>query len=457
MTIPLRLSHFIVLAGFFVPTMAGCANRAGDCEASARCAESAGAESGGKRAANGGTASGKSSAETPAGGPAAGGTSTRANNGSETTSGSAGAGGTLAFATGLGPCDGPCPDATPRCDVAAHRCVACLADGDCLVAGRSVCSAAGSCVECNTSVQCVRDPSRRVCATNHCVECATSADCIDDAQRSVCDPSTNECVGCLQDGDCRGAEARRCQADTQLCVACLSNGDCSTPAASLCELEKNVCVPCTTDTDCRHIPGKGVCDAGTCVECTGKKNQACGASGGIALVCDSLAKTCSKEKRVQSSGLCQSCISDLQCRSGQFCLAQSYKGQALGYFCFWKQGDTANGAPVDCTLESNRPYVNLQTNAVSIDGETANACTLRSISTCLAIHQYSAVDCAPNGTREPQLCGVAPGEDALCVPFGATQFRCTNACLSADDCVGSGTGSTITCDSGTSPRVCTLN
>ncbi|MGC4064033.1 MAG: hypothetical protein QM784_05220 [Polyangiaceae bacterium] len=458
MTNSLRSTIFVASTGYLVSTMMGCANRADDCESSATCtAGGAGGESPGKPTGSGGTTGGADGSENPRGGTASNVESMGTNVGTGASSGNLGMGSNAAFGTTRPPCDARCTEPEAVCDSESDRCVACLDDTDCHVAGRSVCSTDRRCVECNTTAQCVAEPSRPVCAENRCVQCATSAHCVGDPLRSVCDPSSRQCVGCVNHEDCLDEGARSCDPRTKLCVACLSSDDCTKATASRCNPESHTCTSCAADEDCSHVPGKGVCDSGTCVECTGKKNQACGTSDGVALVCDSLAKTCSKVHRVQSSGLCQPCISDLQCRKGQLCLAQSYKGEFLGYFCFWKQGDTENGAPVDCALKSNRPYVNLQSNVSSIDGEQANLCTLRSVTTCKAIHQYSAVDCAPNGVAEPELCGVVPGEDARCVPFGATQYRCTSACLSADDCVGSDTGSSISCDTGTTPRVCTLN
>ncbi|MGC4067252.1 MAG: hypothetical protein QM784_21940 [Polyangiaceae bacterium] len=226
----------------------------------------------------------------------------------------------------------------------------------------------------------------------------------------------------------------------------------------MCDVNTNTCKPCSIDADCALIAGKGVCDAGTCVQCTGKKYEACGKLESTAVVCDSAAKTCTTDKKEHSAGPCQPCVSDAQCKAGQLCAKQMYKDKLVGNFCFWKQGDTANGAPAACFTEANRPYVRVEADVTSVDGDSATLCTLASVTTCVAVNQYRTKDCAPTGTPDPNLCGFAPGADANCVETstGSKTYRCTNVCLSADDCKGSGGGSSITCDVNATPNVCTL-
>ncbi|MGC4070821.1 MAG: hypothetical protein QM784_40330 [Polyangiaceae bacterium] len=88
----------------------------------------------------------------------------------------------------------------------------------------------------------------------------------------------------------------------------------------------------------------------------------------------------------------------------------------------------------------------------SIDGETATLCTLRS-STCVALNQFSSTDCAPAGTPDDTLCGVAPGVDSKCSLFSSTlsMYRCTTTCGSNDDCKQG-----FTCNLGVNPNVCSF-
>ncbi|MGC4070813.1 MAG: hypothetical protein QM784_40290 [Polyangiaceae bacterium] len=302
------------------------------------------------------------------------------------------------------PCNGTCSGTTPVCDTNTDKCVACLASTDC------------------------KDSSKSVCApSNVCVECTQSTDC-KDATKPVCNPASNACVGCLANTDCKTATAARCDTGT------------------------NTCTPCQSDNDCTQITGKGVCNAGACVQCTGKKYTACGQLEGKALVCDSAAQTCTSDKKAGSSGLCQPCVSDAQCPAGQLCHQQMFDGKPVGYFCFWKQGDTANGAPAACFTNTNRPYVKVDAGVQSIDGETATLCTL-AVTTCPALNGFRSTDCAPSGTPSDTLCGFAPGVDSKCVETtsGSGTFRCTTTCGSNDDCL-----SGFTCNTGVTPRVCTF-
>jgi hypothetical protein len=302
------------------------------------------------------------------------------------------------------PCNGACSRSTPVCDANADKCVECLGATDCKSGSKAVCS-----------------------PTNVCVECLLSTDC-EDATKPVCNPAITACVGCL------------------------ANTDCKTATAAHCDTAINSCTPCQVDADCSQITGKNVCNAGTCVQCTGKKYETCGQLEGKALVCDSVAQTCTADKKAGSSGLCQPCVSDAQCPAGQLCYQQMFDGKPVGYFCFWKQGDTANGAPISCALGSNRPYVKTQAEALSIDGEMATLCTLRS-STCLALSQFSSTDCAPSGTPQDALCGFAAGVDSKCALYDSvlSLYRCTTTCLSSDDCKPG-----VTCNTGVTPNVCTF-
>jgi hypothetical protein len=130
-----------------------------------------------------------------------------------------------------------------------------------------------------------------------------------------------------------------------------------------------------------------------------------------------------------------------------------FEGKAVGHFCFWKQGDTANGAPVDCFTEANRPFVGALADSNSIDGETATLCSPRSVTTCVAVTQFSSKDCAPNGIPDTSLCGFEPGKDATCAKVGPTSSThlCTNVCTSNFDCLPG-----YTCDTSATPRVCSL-
>jgi len=214
---------------------------------------------------------------------------------------------------------------------------------------------------------------------------------------------------------------------------------------------QSLCAGCTDDTQCAHIPGKNVCSAGACVQCTGTKAEACGSQDSVRLVCDSMSKTCSTLKAGKTD-VCQPCVSDAQCKLGQLCVQETLSnGQKLGFACFWKKGDTQNGAPPTCS-GGGTPFAKQVLNASSIDGATANICTLK-VSSCLAFKQFSSdVTCGtipPNPMADQSKCGVAPSVDARCALVEEGVFKCTMTCLSSEDCKFP-----VACDDTVSPNVC---
>jgi len=137
---------------------------------------------------------------------------------------------------------------------------------------------------------------------------------------------------------------------------------------------------------------------------------------------------------------------------GELCvldtLGSGTSAKSVGYFCHWKRGDTANGAPALCSAA--RPYFRTAAGVTSIDGEVADICTL-AVSSCPANNEFRSKNCAPTGTPDDTLCGVSPPDDAKCAQVDASTYRCTMTCLSEDDC-----RSPSTCNTAVSPAVCTL-
>jgi len=275
--------------------------------------------------------------------------------------------------------------------------------------------------------------------------------CSDDCSGAtpICDPARELCVECLVATDCRDSAKPYCDTAAAKCVACSKQSECSDPVASTCTA--GACTACKADADCSNITGKGVCDAGTCVQCTGKKFAACGMDAGTPLVCDSLKRICTTSKQ-QSAGLCVACVTDAQCKLGQACVLDKFGSPVkdVGYFCHWKKGDAAHGAPADC-FSTGKPYAGTQVDVTSIDGSVSDICGLRS-STCIANNQFSALDCSVASAPSDSACGVAPPKDAKCAQVpSSSSYRCTMTCLSDEDCPGT------SCDTGVSPRVCAFN
>jgi hypothetical protein len=377
----------------------GCSGGFDSCSADKNCGPYDGPMAGaaGKGGQGGASGIGGASAQGGQAGSAGG------SSGISGTAGEAGAAGQAGTAGSGGrePCNGACSGAMPVCKMDADTCVECLEKAQC----------SGSKPACDTT-------------TNACVECTEKADCTDVA-KPFCDSAASQCVACLQQSDCKDAASSKCDA--------------------------GACKPCTTDTDCSGIAGKGVCDAGACVQCTGAKFAACGNNAGTPLVCDSVMRTCTTTKQ-HSSGLCQPCVTDAQCNAGEVCTLDKFgtPSKDVGYFCHWKQGDTAEGAPANCSV-TGMPYVGTQVAATSIDGTVGDICTLRS-STCVANNQFSSKDCTVASAPSDAACGVSPPKDAKCALYnaGAGTYRCTMTCLSDDDCPGT------TCNTGVTPRVCLL-
>ena len=404
---------FVALAGLVGATTPSCSNFA-DCVHTKTCEPSAGSDGGSSNA--GGGAGGAGTAGVMSNGGAAG----------EGGKGGGGAGLGNAGSAGAAPCDGACGGATSACDSTTNTCVECVTGEDCK-APRPACD-----------VQ-----------TNTCVECVDKGDC--SGAKPACDVATNTCVECSASTDCKDGTKPLCDTTANHCVACLKQADCTAATASACNA--GVCSACTKDEECSNISGRGVCDAGTCVQCTGKKFAACGQDAGTPLVCDSLKRTCSTSKQ-QSSGLCETCVSDAQCSPGQMCVLDKFGTPAkdVGYFCHWKQGDPAGGAPANCSL-TGRPYSDTLSAVTSIDGSISDICTLRT-STCIANNQFGSKDCTSASAPNDAVCGFAPGEDSKCALYNlaASTYRCTMTCGFPEDCP-----SPFTCKTGASPRVCSFN
>lgn len=252
--------------------------------------------------------------------------------------------------------------------------------------------------------------------------------------KPVCKESTDTCVQCLTPSDCTTDTKTKCDTASNSCVECLASTDCGDAMAAKCD--KGACVKCTSNDDCAHVAGKTVCDtaAGECVECTGKDYASCGMDMGAPLVCDSLQRSCTTDKE-HGADLCRPCVSDAHCPTGQACVKEKFGAPVadVGYFCFWKQGDTAEGAPANCL--NAKPYASTLSNQMSIDGATIDVCALGS-STCIARNQLAdAKDCSTGNAADNSKCGFAPGIDSKCVDKSGG-FRCTMACASSDDCPG---------------------
>lgn len=298
------------------------------------------------------------------------------------------------------------------CRVDDGKCVECLTDADCTTnPNATACSALGTCGACITDVDCGAIPGRTAClAGAGCVECTSSAQCSGNPRGSLCKTTTtNEPTD---------------TAPLNTCVECTSDTDCTDPDASACQ--GNQCVPCVFNEDCSHVdstPGVAggtalnVCDAGSCVQCTGLQREACGAN-----VCDSLARQCTAFP-ANSADTCEPCVSDAHCEADARCVEQTFNLQSIGFFCF----PLTVGTPGTC--EQNM-FVTA-TAAATIDEPTANVCLQRQ-STCPARLAYiTGVRCLDADDHGP--CGGGIDFGGACV-LGPPGFACTVPCISSSDC-----------------------
>ena len=263
----------------------------------------------------------------------------------------------------------------------------------------------------------------------------------------VCDEASGRCAECTAtDAHACGGATPVCDVPTHACVACNADSDCTAPGAPQCDLGAHVCGGCTTSEACAGRAGTTVCDAvaGACVACTGADRSACGAN-----VCDVTAHVCSAFP-AGASGLCQTCVSDAQCLTGQLCVPMTFDSPArvVGNYCLWRMDAAGAGAP-NGACSTVRPYVRALAAATSLEGATATVCGLR-LTTCPGMNDLSTTNCMSLDATGDARCGAAGFADGLCRALDAAANRCTVECLSDDDCRG-----TI-CDTTVTPSVCRL-
>lgn len=414
-TSSILLASLLTVSAF---AQTSCTDKSHDCVALATCSpitskgvggtESGGASTAlvGGAATTSGEAGAPSSASSGAGGSVGGGS---VGGGSTVAQGLAG--GSPVGGTTTQPCNGPCGADKPICDEQTNTCV------ECTTAHNEVCTATG-----------------KVCGENAtCVECEKSEHCQATIGRPICDKSPysakrNTCVQCLTAADCKSAETPVCDTST----------DPST------NLSRNVCVGCTKSEDCDHnLEGKRVCLTGSgtvggaCVQCTKDNADAC-VSNGIHTLCNGQTHACS-EKTEKSAGLCNRCVADAECQPGQACVQQAFGlNQDLlpEFACLWKKGDTAPGAPANCSDPANQPYVVTRSDVVTIDGATATVCGL-AVSTCAAWTEAKSptIDCAPDGTPNHALCIIESHEAARCILASTGKYQCSPRCGKDSDCL----------------------
>ncbi len=262
-----------------------------------------------------------------------------------------------------------------------------------------------------------------------CVQCSSNAQC--GGTKDVCD-STGTCQQCLSNGDCSDPTPV-CNPSTKTCVACLEQIDCKTAEASRCDTLTNSCVSCQGDTDCSTIPGRAVCATAPklqqkqCFECSLGNESGC-LKDGKDYACDPATNQCTSTPK-GSLDVCQSCLADSECKGGNLpeptarCVLMTFgiNGQPHGSYCLQRVGTSG------CTV----PY-SVSISAVSMSGAPFDTyCGInQATTTCEAVRDMT-------GSKQCETdanCGA--GQGGLCknVSVVAPFLRCTIPCSMATQC-----------------------
>lgn len=392
---------FVALVGLTAGAMPSCSNF-NDCVHKKTCEPSPGSDAGTPdTGGNGGTAGVLANSGGTAG----------------SSGGSGGNGADNAGSAGAAPCDGACGGVTSACDTTTNTCVECVTGEDCKAPGPA----------CDV-------------ATNTCVECLEKQDC--GGAKPACDVATNTCVECVASTDCKDSAKPLCDTTANHCVACLKQADCTAATASACNA--GVCSACSKDEECSTISGMGVCDAGTCVQCTVAKESVCSGNS-----CDPAAKQCTAIP-LGTVNYCQPCSADSECIGGNQpdpdarCVPMKFMGVSrAGGFCLRRAAKACS-----------KPLT-VQFSAPSLTGATAEPyCALDQDSTrCEAV--VDMVASAPCNDSKDSSCGCARdkngncaevGQGGLCRTVGGNANLCTIPCALANQCPG-----TLTCPGGAKP------
>jgi hypothetical protein len=160
----------------------------------------------------------------------------------------------------------------------------CSHDDDCQLASLHCDPTSGECVACVDDSQCTQPGLTRCDSALHtCVQCGVDGDCTPD----VCESVTHQCVApCLDGGGCP-ASAPTCSMPRALCVRCSGDADCvAASSGHMCDTASGQCVQCTSSAQCPSTTP--LCNRSTdrCVQCLTSTD--CGFEG----LCDPTAHTC---------------------------------------------------------------------------------------------------------------------------------------------------------------------
>jgi hypothetical protein len=293
-------------------------------------------------------------------------------------------------------------------------------------------------------------------------EAGPSCSCTD-PEAPICIEATALCVQCLEARDC--AVGEYCLVATGDCVGCLEASHCAGQAsASYCDPAANACTACRDgiDADCSNVPGLGVCQAGTCVQCAGTRRDACGETAAACSTsfkcerckadadcqrfqkvcdeptgqcvsctvdseatqcggksCNPATHTCTQTDRA-SVDLCSTCVADSECKADHRCIPMNFKGAARGGYCM-KRLSSGCSRPFGATLIKR----------ASLSGAAAeDYCGIAEASTsCEAVLALLLDRGCVDG--QASQCGA---EGAVCGDVSGFTRRCSYTCETSSDC-----------------------
>ncbi|HEY8090152.1 MAG TPA: MYXO-CTERM sorting domain-containing protein, partial [Polyangiaceae bacterium] len=117
------------------------------------------------------------------------------------------------------------------------------------------------------TAQCDSNPSSG--SYGKCVACFDNSGCT--ATAPICDTTTNTCRGCTSDADCK-VPTPTCATSASdpkhgSCVACTTSATCAAPTP-VCDTSSDTCVACDVDADCKSSSAPK-CTNHTCGPCIG--------------------------------------------------------------------------------------------------------------------------------------------------------------------------------------------
>ncbi len=310
--------------------------------------------------------------------------------------------GAVEAAIDAGPCGMTCGGATPFCDEALRRCVACLGMARVVVttsdAGASDAAVAdgatvdGGAVTVSRTIEPAMGcaSTSPACNVGACVECTANEQCLA-AARPRCIVATG---GALDGG--AGVDSGSAGGSANTCAACTE---------SFCGASS------------KHCAVSGA-NSGACVECT--EDAHCGGRA-----CNRRTNRCTT-RSVASVDVCNVCEADTECMTGMRCVTHRFMGTDVGSYCFLVARSVTDGGPAGCgeVDVALRPYTMVA--AASVDGTAGDHCLPPAFATCQSLTDLRNKTCSTNDE-----CGLTGVDDGYCPGAG---MLCTHRCGGGVDC-----------------------